>query len=143
MSVRTHIGCKVATFKLCYNNYMVIFSLFSWWYTTGWVILLRRVGERVQSVLGFFSVPLLLGSLFAPFRQISAGRVQGSLQVQLQAWGDRLFSRVIGAVIRSLLIIFGLISVAFVAAAGLICVLIWPFLPAAPLLGLFLAGGGV
>src|SRR6185503_10611425 len=101
---------------------MVIISLFSWWYTTGWLTLIRKVSKRVESVLGFFSVALLLKSLFSPFRQISAGRVNGPLNVQLQAWGDRLFSRFIGAMVRSFLIVIGLSTVALMSAICLIVI---------------------
>lgn len=121
---------------------MVIISLFSWWYTTGWMALIQKGSRRVESVLKFFSVPLLLTSLFAPFRQISAGRVNGPLGVQLRAWGDRLFSRFIGAFVRSFLIIIGLLIVSLASAMVLIAALIWPFLPAAPIIGLLMIGGG-
>jgi hypothetical protein len=121
---------------------MVIISLFSWWYTTGWMALIQKGSRRVESVLKFFSVPLLLTSLFAPFRQISAGRVNGPLGAQLRAWGDRLFSRFIGAFVRSFLIIIGLLIVSLVSAMVLIAALLWPLLPAAPIIGLLLIGGG-
>jgi hypothetical protein len=121
---------------------MVIISLFSWWYTTGWMALIQKGSKRVEAVLKFFSVPLLLTSLFAPFRQISAGRVNGPLGVQLRAWGDRLFSRFIGAFIRLFLIIIGLIVVSLMSAFVLIISLLWPLLPAAPVVGLLMIGGG-
>jgi hypothetical protein len=121
---------------------MVIISLFSWWYTTGWMALVQKGSKRVESVLKFFSVPLLVTSLFAPFRQISAGRVNGPLSVQLQAWGDRLFSRFIGAFIRTFLIIIGLLIVSLMSAVVLITVVLWPLLPAAPVIGLLMIGGG-
>ncbi len=121
---------------------MVIVGLVSWWYTSGWLTLLQKVQARIRAVLGFFSVGLLAGSLFAPFRQISAGRVDGSLAVQLQAWGDRLFSRGIGFVVRSFLIILGLAVVIIVAVIGLVICLFWPLLPLAPIIGVLLMGVG-
>ena len=119
---------------------MVIFSLFSWWYTTGWLTLVRKSGVRIKALLKFFSVPMLLGSLFAPFRQISAGRVEGPLSVQLSAFGDRLFSRFIGAIVRSFLILAGLVSVVVLGVCCVVAVLVWPLLPAAPLIGLLVGG---
>jgi len=121
---------------------MVFISLFSWWYTTGWLTLITKASKRVESVLKFFSVPLLLGSLFAPFRQISAGRVNGPLNVQLQAWGDRLFSRVIGAFIRTFLIVIGLVIVVAMSVISLIFMIAWPLVPLAPIIGLLMIGGG-
>lgn len=101
---------------------------------------MRKCGAKVQAVLAFFSVPLLITSLFAPFRQISAGKVQGSLNVQLHAWADRLFSRIIGAIVRSLLIIVGLIAVILMTVAMLVILVVWPLVPLAPVIGLVFMG---
>lgn len=121
---------------------MVIFSLFSWWYTTGWLTLMQKCGGRLQSTLKFFSVGQLMGSLFAPFRQISAGRVQGPLAVQMRALGDRIFSRVIGAVVRLMIIVLGLIVVAVLAIVCVAFIAAWPLLPLAPFIGLLFSGKG-
>lgn len=105
-------------------------------------MLMQKVRARIRAVLGFFSVGLLAGSLFAPFRQIAAGRAGGSLTAQLQAWGDRLFSRGIGFVVRSFLIILGIAIVIIVAGVGLVLCLLWPLLPLAPIIGVVLMGMG-
>lgn len=120
---------------------MVILSLFYWWYTTGWLTLLRKTGEKIKSALNFFSVPLLAASLFAPFRQISAGRVQGPLGVQMRAWADRTFSRFMGAIFRTIIIIIGIVTVVIIGAFGLIAVCAWPILPLAPLFLMILIPG--
>lgn len=122
---------------------MIIFSLVSWWYGAGWLTLLHKIEARIRGVLGFFSVPLLAGSLFAPFRQIAAGRVNGSLSVMVQAWADRTFSRAVGFVVRSFLIVIGLLTVVLVAAVGFGMLLLWPFVPLLPLAGVVLLGMGV
>lgn len=117
---------------------MVFLALFSWWYTTGWAALARRVLGRAGGVLQTFSVGLLARTLFAPFRQISAGSVQGPLNAQVRALGDRLFSRLFGAVIRSFFILFGLIGALLVVLAGLVQLLLWPLVPVFPLAGVVL-----
>lgn len=120
---------------------MVIFSLFSWWYTKGWLTLARTGRERIKGVLNLFSVPLLVGSLFAPFRQISAGRPTGGpLSAQLQAFGDRLFSRFIGAIVRSFLIVIGVATVVVVSVSVLVLLLIWPLVPFAPVISMVVVG---
>lgn len=102
---------------------------------------MHEVSARVVSILRFFSVGMLLGSLFAPFRQISAGRVRGNIKTQVIAWGDRQFSRVIGAVVRLALIIIGVSMALIVSVVGLVVIIVWPLLPIAPLVGLFLMQG--
>ncbi len=117
-----------------------MFGLLTWWYTTGWQILMRHMGERIADVLRFFSVGQLAASLFAPFRQISAGSVRGSLDVKFRAWLDQLFSRVIGAVVRLMLIVAGLGTAMLLSLLAVLLIILWPVLPMLPLIGLVLAG---
>ncbi|HLZ14359.1 MAG TPA: hypothetical protein VKQ34_00010 [Candidatus Saccharimonadales bacterium] len=116
---------------------MMVIALVSWWYGAGWAGVARRIGERTEAVLEAFSVSLLLRTFFAPFRQISAGgRVGGPLSVQLQAFGDRVFSRIFGAVVRSIFICFGLIAALCVLVLSVLQLLVWPLVPMLPLAGL-------
>lgn len=112
-------------------------SFFTWWYGLGWSRLMHLVWMRVTGVLGFFSVGLLLGSLFAPYRQISATQMSGSIKVKLADWFDKQFSRLIGAVVRLILVVIGLTSALLIGIIGLIVIIVWPFLPLAPIIGLF------
>jgi hypothetical protein len=122
---------------------MMLISMLSWWYTAGWASLAGRVGRRVQAVLNTFSVQLLLGSLFEPFRQISAGQSNGKgLDAQMKALGDRLFSRVFGAIVRSLFIVMGMFGTFFVLLIGFIQLIVWPFIPLFPIIGIALSVTG-
>lgn len=115
---------------------MFVLAVFSWWYGAGWARLAKRVMQRTDNVLAFFSVGTLAKTLFAPFRQISAGQVQGSMDVQMRAFFDRLISRIVGAVVRSFMIIAGLFSALFAVLLGLLQMLAWPLVPLLPLAGL-------
>jgi hypothetical protein len=118
---------------------MVLLALFSWWYGDGWKQVVKHVVDRVDRVLETFSVGTLMRTLFSPFRQISAGNVQGPLAVQARAFGDRLFSRVFGAFVRSIFIIVGLFAAVLAGLAGIVQVVMWPLLPALPVVGLIVA----
>lgn len=113
---------------------MLLVGLFSWWYSTGWVQLTQRLLARLVSVLDFFSIGLLFRTLFAPFKQISVGRVQGSVETQLRAWGDLQISRVIGAMVRLAVIAFGLVATLLLAIGGMLLLILWPLVPVLPLL---------
>lgn len=113
---------------------MLILSLLSWWYTAGWGQLARRARVRIAGALDFFSVGQLLGSLFAPFRQISVGRVQGSLNTQMHAWADRQISRAIGAMVRLTVICVGLIATVMMVAVAAGLLLLWPLVPFVPVI---------
>ena len=120
---------------------MLIIALFSWWYTAGWAQLGERALKRIASVLDFFSIGLLLKSLFAPFRQISVGSVQGPLSVKLRAWGDKQISRAIGAMVRSGVIVFGLLATLMMCVVAIGLLLIWPLVPIMRLVALFIVVG--
>lgn len=109
-----------------------------WWYTAGWRQRAGLTREQLARTLDFFSVTLLLRTLFAPFRQISAGGSSGPLSVKLQAFFDKLISRFIGAFMRLILIGVGCVTIIAQVTWGLIVLAVWLALPLVPLVGLFL-----
>lgn len=113
---------------------MLVVSFFSWWYGPGWTAQIKHLKNQLAAATDFFSIELLIGTLFSPFRQISAGRVNGPLGVIVQAWLDRIISRFIGAMVRSFMIILGLISLLSLAVLGIIRLIGWPVLPVLPLI---------
>jgi hypothetical protein len=121
---------------------MFVIGLMSWWYGRGWRDAAMRVGRRLVNLEDYFSIDLLLKTFFAPFRQISAGRVQGSLGVQMRAFFDRLVSRVIGALIRLVTILVGLVALLIYAVVGFVVLVVWGVTPLMPIAGivLFVAG---
>lgn len=114
---------------------MFLVGLLQWWYGAGWKQLLARMRSRLAGVYDYFSIDLLARTLFAPFRQISAGKVQGSLQVQWRAFVDRLVSRFIGGIVRLAMIITGIISLFIFAIMNILASIIWLIMPMAPALG--------
>lgn len=115
---------------------MFIVGILSWWYGRGWREEFRDFSQRVDGLMDYFSFDLLLRTFFSPFRQISAGRVRGPLGVQLRAWLDRLVSRVIGAMVRSFVLLAGVVALVVYVVVGLLIVLLWAVVPLLPLVGL-------
>jgi hypothetical protein len=115
---------------------MFLVGILSWWYGNGWMSRVQIIKERLASSADFFSVGLLITTLFAPFRQISAGKVGGSISVQLRAFTDRLISRFVGAFVRIFMIIFGLVIMFFQAIFGILVIVIWPIIPLFIVIGL-------
>jgi len=114
---------------------MFIVGLLSWWYGAGWVAEAKRVRERIASVADYFSIGLLARTLFSPFRQISAGSIDGPLGVRWRAFIDRLISRCIGALMRTFLIIFGVVAITVIGISGCIALVVWLLIPALPIVG--------
>lgn len=118
-------------------------GLFTWWYGAGWKKVSQILVEKLVISEDFFSIDLLLRSLFAPFKQISASSGSGgNLQVKLQAWFDKQFSRVVGAIIRIALILAGTFWLIIQVIADAIILMLWPILPLIPIVGLVLAMTG-
>lgn len=120
---------------------MYVWAFLRWWYGVGWSGRLDAVKLRLAKTSDYFSIPLLARNLFQPFRQISAGSVRGSLEVQFRAWLDRLISRFIGSIIRTIMILVGGIWWLVLTVISGIWLIIWALLPVLPLVGLWLATG--
>jgi hypothetical protein len=121
---------------------MLIVGILSWWYGEGWKQRVVMQREKLASTMDYFSIDLLLRTFFSPFRQISAGKVNGPLGVQLRAFSDRLISRMIGAMVRLFMIIIGMLAILLYIVIGAAWLIIWAFVPFLPVIGLvlFLAG---
>lgn len=115
---------------------MFIVGLLSWWYGAGWRQRTIIVRDRLASTIDYFSIDLLLKTLFAPYRQISAGRVDGPIGVKWRAFVDQLISRLIGAIMRTIVILVGFIVIVFFSVIGFMVLLLWGIVPLLPLLGI-------
>jgi hypothetical protein len=109
---------------------MLLVEFFSWWYTRGFLELARKLGKTLRGIWQTFSVPLLLKTLFAPWKRITteAGK---SLQEHSRAWIDNAVSRLVGFTIRIFVIIAALASIVVVGLIGVCLIIAWPFVPPA------------
>ncbi len=121
---------------------MIIVWALSWWYGAGWKAHLLRTYEQLLVTYDYFSIGLLAKTLFAPYRQISAGKVDGPIGVKLRAFADRQISRIIGAVVRAILIIAGSVWLLIQTVLGLLILGAWAIVPIAPLVGFILMLSG-
>lgn len=115
---------------------MFIVGLLSWWYGEGWKRQVFAVRDYLAGMYDYFSLGLLVKTLFAPFRQISAGRVRGSFDAQFRAWIDRLVSRAVGAVVRTIVLAIGIAALAVASIIGAVVIVMWPVVPVMPVLAL-------
>ena len=123
--------------------HMFIIGLIEWWYGAGWKKVGRLLAEKLIISEDYFSVDLLLKTLFSPFRQISADTGRGgTLGDKLRAAFDKLFSRFIGAVIRLILIVTAAAWLLLVAMVDILILLLWPLLPLLPAIGVILSLSG-
>ncbi len=121
---------------------MFIVGLLRWWYTIGWSQRARMIMDRLDSTMDYFSVGLLIRTLFSLFRQDGAGSVDGPLSVKMQAFVGRLISRCIGAMIRTTVLIFGVVTITLQALLGIVALGVWAVVPLLPIVGFVLMSSG-
>lgn len=128
--------------RLRYNEAMLVVSFLTWWYGAGWKQRFFALREQIASTYDYFSIDLLVRTLFSPFRQISAGSIRGPLGVQIRAWFDRLISRTIGAIVRLIMIIVGAIALLLTTVLGGTMLLVWSIVPLLPAMGIIMTLSG-
>jgi hypothetical protein len=117
---------------------LLVTSLLRWWYGDGWRQRAQLVANRLDGTIDYFSAGLLIKTLFAPFRQISAGTVDGPIGDQMRAMVDKLFSRLVGAVVRLMLLVIGGVAIGLQVILGLVTLAGWAFVPLLPIIGIVL-----
>lgn len=85
----------------------------------------------------YFSIPQLLKSWFSPFKRIVEERRRGVSFEDIAGYiVINLLSRMIGAVLRSFLIITGLLFVTIIIIIGALVHVLWVFIPLLLIAGL-------
>ncbi|TSC68041.1 MAG: hypothetical protein G01um101472_194 [Parcubacteria group bacterium Gr01-1014_72] len=110
---------------------------YTWWhYSTGITDLLRVLGNVIWFLYNFFSIPLLLSTFLNPWRRLGEGRGQGLRGLFESALVNGIV-RIVGILVRAVVIAFGTVTLALSVAASIFVFLLWlilPFIPIALLL---------
>ena len=117
---------------------MFLVGILTWWYGDGWQARIRIIKERLVASADYFSIGLLVTTLFSPYRQISAGSIDGPLAEKMRAFADKLISRCVGAIVRTVILIAGLVAMFFQITFGALEIAIWPLIPLFPAIGLIM-----
>lgn len=113
---------------------MLAVAFIRWWYGAGWRDNADRVSSRLSNTYLEFSVPILMRTLFSPWRRIiSYGG--GSLGQRAQATLDNIVSRFVGLVVRLSALMAAVALIGMTVLVGSFWLVLWPLLPlAGPLL---------
>lgn len=117
---------------------MFLVGILSWWYGDGFLRRIQITQKRLISSADIFSISLLIRTLFNPFRQISVDATGASLPEKIRAFFDRLLSRIIGAIVRSFMILFGSMFIFLRLILEVIMITFWLFMPILPVIGAIL-----
>jgi len=108
----------------------IIRDYFVWHYTRAWFELWGVWRNSLWFVVHFFSLPQLTRSWFAPFRRITEKRGE---TFDLEALAGfvviGLLSRLIGTLVRTMIIAIGLSVLGLALIGGVVTYLLWALMP--------------
>lgn len=124
----------------------VILQFWAWYYTTAVKGLIKTWRNFIIFVQEYYSIPLLLRTLFYPWRRDITKYGRGfSIKNFLETLSFNLISRSIGFVVRSVTIVIGLFCLVGVIILGFLILITWLVLPVVLLFliitGLLFLGG--
>lgn len=117
---------------------MMALELFKWWYSDGWLMWYRRMLSRTERILQIFSVPILVRTMFAPWRRIVSAP-GGGLAGIFRAMVDNAVSRLVGGGVRLIVLITAGLAMILSLLLGILELIIWPLVPLGIILSLLRA----
>ena len=119
--------------------FSLIPDYFYWHYTYGGKDVRNFFKNIVWFLWNFFSIELLAETLFVPWQRLQEQGRKGDLWSYVEAFIITTMMRIIGACMRLILIIMGLVVTSFVLIVGVIVSLVWFAMPVL-LVGAFITG---
>ena len=108
----------------------IVFQWISWQFFEVPKEILKAWKNFLKFNLNYFSIPLLLRTLFSPWRRYKMFRGKGfDIGKFFEVLVSNLIFRLLGAIIRSFLIFIGLLVELFIIFAGIIIFIGWLILP--------------
>lgn len=112
---------------------MLFVDFLQWWYGAGWALRVQMLMRHVQNWLTYFSVGILLSTMFSPWRQnVTTARPDEALQAKMNAGVDNVISRLVGFMVRVFALVAAALTVLFVMLFNAVVVLLWPLIPLLP-----------
>lgn len=112
-------------------NYIWLIPYYiSWHYTRAYKELWSAWRNILHFLFEFFSIHLLLRTLFQPFERLKE-KYHGGLDIEnfLSTMFVNFMMRIVGFIMRISVIIFGIIFVSIFCVLGLISLILWLFVP--------------
>lgn len=115
-----------------------------WWYGAGWMWAWKRaVNDRIQWVNQAFSIKDMIRTWFSPFKQTYSNANKGSIDMRVQASIDNFVSRLIGSLLRTIIIFVGFLGILSALISGVLIMIIWPIVPWFPVVAIIFSVIGV
>lgn len=111
------------------ENKAFLGDIFGWWYTKGirdFFIYLKAILAKITDI---FSVKLLLRTYLAPWKRDVTSIEGMALNEVMRVFVFNLVSRLIGFIIKTIILLIYLVVLAVFFALALFLIIIWLFLP--------------
>lgn len=106
----------------------MLIMIFRWWYGPGWGQAFRNIKMHTVGVSRSFSIPILLRTLFAPWRRVISYPGK-TLEEHFRAFVDNIVSRSVGFVVRLIVLISAAIIIILTAIGYSLLAIVWPLIP--------------
>ncbi len=104
----------------------IFIQYLEWYFLDRVKIILSAWKNFLIFYLNYFSIPILLKTLFSPWRRISEGYGKTfNPQQYIEAFVFNAMSRVIGGIIRTCFLIIGVFCTSIVLILGFVFLIIW------------------
>lgn len=101
-----------------------------WHYTRAWVEIFHVWSNLLWFIVKFFSLPQLMLSWFSPWKRMTEGRGEKWSFEDLASFIIiGLISRIVGALIRTVVIFLGLVALTVTVIFGLVTFVFWAVAP--------------
>jgi len=116
----------------------ILFAWISWQFFDAPKFVLKVWKNFLLFNLNYFSVPLLIKTFFSHWRGYKWSYGRGfDIGRYFEAFASNLISRILGAIVRSILILIGLLIEILIFFKGIIIFLGWLFLPILLIFGIY------
>ncbi len=107
----------------------IILNYFFWWYTDGFVRLLKYLKAFITILADTFSVRIISRTFFQPWKKDTASTQGLSLDKKFQVWIWNLISRFFGMTIKGFTFLVFLVCFFVLLGLEIIFILVWFFFP--------------
>lgn len=118
----------------------LIFYYFGWHYTKAYRDIFSLWGNFLNFFYNFFSIRILLSTLFSPFKRMGEERKRAfDFEDMFSVAIVNTIMRVVGFIVKSTIIITGAVAIIAVLILGLVSLIAWTLAPVL-LIGIFALG---
>jgi hypothetical protein len=113
---------------------MVVADILRFWYGSEVPKAPRRLHGLILTTADAFSMPILIRTIFAPWRKDVLPTTGMALQERFQAMVMNMVSVLIGFVVRFFVLLAASLTIAVILLVGSVALVLWVIMPAVPFL---------